>query len=72
MSRYKLSNMGRQTSESDKSKLVRALKKVLGIREVKVVAGRGEFSIDYSGIEPNINVLREACLSVGFQMDRKM
>lgn len=72
MSRYKVTNLGAQTSQADLGKLERSLKGLQGIRSVKIVASRSEFSIDYTGIEPNIAVLKEACTGIGFQLGRKL
>lgn len=72
MSRYKIANLNAQSSQVELSKLERSLKSLQGVRAVKIVASRSEFSIDYTGIEPNVAVLKEACTSVGFQLSRKM
>jgi hypothetical protein len=72
MSRYKVTNLGSQTSQAELSKLKRVLMALQGIRGVKIIAGRSEFSIDYTGIEPHVNVLKEACTGVGFQLERKL
>ncbi|MCA8916896.1 MAG: hypothetical protein KDB90_16000 [Planctomycetes bacterium] len=71
MSNYKLANLTFETSKKDQDKLQAALKRVQGIMRVTLNPGRGEFSFKHTGMEPNMNVLKEACTGAGFQLSRK-
>ncbi|MCB9895341.1 MAG: hypothetical protein H6839_12895 [Planctomycetes bacterium] len=71
MNNYKIANLTFETSKPELYKLESALKRVHGIMSVTLNIGRGTFSFKHSGMEPNLNVLKEACTCAGFQLSRK-
>jgi len=72
MSKYKIANLEFHTSESDKNKLIAVLKAIHGVTKVLLIPSRHEFTLDYVGRQPNFYVIRGACESIGFQVQRKL
>lgn len=72
MQRYVVSDLGPQTTPEDQQKLLAALEEVQGIKDVAVVADKGEIQFGIVGAEPKPRLLKEACTSAGFALGTRM
>lgn len=72
MVRYVVTNLGPQTSVADQEKLVKALEKVKGIRDIALTLPAHEITFGIAGPEPKQRLLAEACASVGFTLGARM
>ncbi|MBX3474058.1 MAG: hypothetical protein KF754_06710 [Planctomycetes bacterium] len=72
MIRYVVSNLGPQTSQADQDKLVAALGKVKGLKDVALNLSRREITFSINGPEPKPRLLEEACTSAGFTLGNRM
>ena len=72
MTKYKLANLGSHTTQRDLDRLTSELTKITGITKIELNPGRREVGVDYTGREPNFHVLKGACATAGFQMERKL
>ena len=70
--RYVVSNLVSNTSQSDKDKLLAALKTVKGIKDVALTPAASEITFGINGPEPKVKSLREACENAGFTLGARM
>jgi hypothetical protein len=71
MSNYRVRNLNMETPRREQERLQAALLKVPGVHKVTLLPLKREFRFTFTGKEPSFNVLREACDSVGFMLERK-
>jgi hypothetical protein len=71
MSRYRVTNLSFETPVGEQQKLESALKKVHGVRSVTISPMKREFSITFTGMEPNYNLLKDVCTGAGFTLARR-
>lgn len=71
MSKFRVTNLSFETPIVEQQKLEAALKKVHGVRSVAISAMKREFSITFTGMEPNYNLLKDVCMGVGFTLARR-
>jgi hypothetical protein len=71
MSNFRVRNLNMETPRREQERLQNALLKVHGVRKVTILPLKREFRITFTGKEPNFSMLREACDSVGFMLERK-
>lgn len=72
MIKFKLANLGSHTTQRDQDRLTTELSKIVGVIKVLLNPGRREFSVDFTGREPNFHLLKGACATAGFTMERKL
>lgn len=72
MTKYKLTNLGSHTTQRDQDRLTTELSKIMGVIKIVLNPGRREFSVYFPGREPNFHLLKGACATAGFQMERKL
>lgn len=72
MIRYVISNLGPQTSQAEQDKLVAALTKVKGIKDVALNLTRHEITFGIAGPEPKLRLLQEALAGTGFTLGNRM
>ena len=72
MVRYVVSNLGPETSQADKDKLLAALKTVKGIKDIALTPAAREITFGINGPEPKAKSLSAACQSAGFTLGARM
>jgi hypothetical protein len=72
MTKYKLANLGSHTTQRDQDRLTTEIMKITGVIKIVLNPGRREFSVDFTGREPNFHLLKGACSTAGFQLERKL
>lgn len=72
MIRYVVSNLGPQTSQADQDKLIAAVAKVKGVKDVALNLARHEITFGIAGPEPKLRLLQEALQGTGFTLGARM
>jgi hypothetical protein len=71
MSKYRVTNLNFETPLVEQKRLEDSLKKVHGVRTVTISPMKREFSITFTGMEPNYNLLKDVCMGAGFTLARR-
>lgn len=72
MVRYGVSNLGTDTPQANQEKLLAALAKVSGIKDVTLNLARKEIAFGINGPEPKVKLLKEACAGAGFTLGSRL
>ncbi|MCA8916895.1 MAG: hypothetical protein KDB90_15995 [Planctomycetes bacterium] len=72
MVRYVVSNLGPETTQENKDKLLAALKNVKGIKDIALTPAAKEITFGINGPEPKAKLLKEACETAGFTLGARM
>ena len=72
MVRYVVSNLGTNTPQTEQDKLLAALGRVKGIKDIELSLARKEITFGINGPEPRAKAVQEACASAGFTLGQRM